>query len=446
MLKLLKLHQRHAIYSIPNRLTPEHRLFDTTSRITALNIDFNLNPSAEVLFEYARTFVPSEVLFPSLQSLEYTRGPAQHHRIIHKAFAGSLLKRLVINSYSDIYDGDIDGVPGIVTLLKQHSGLETLEARGFAFELSKEYQLPWPPGLRNLQYSAAWDFDAWSDLVGRCHELRVVKIGADYWRTDREYQGTLAQYSSHPTIVAQNIRTLDLTGVHSAHRLLPILCKTEMPKLREISFNLASEAMRDDLESEVDDALGILAKKSPELRSLTVNTWIPLLETHAMSKFSNMETLHISNSAGEHWPWVYHDEDVMLVTQSMPRLKHLRLPGLTTQRPMVTTLGLESLAVHCKDFESLSISLDATHFHGQEDMVTPFSSKLTSMTFSPLWLPVNVAEPFAWDLCMRMPGVDGFHGSVMGVDEHSRAFYWDGGLKILQNMALALRTGDLTDS
>ncbi|KAG8995694.1 hypothetical protein FRB90_000111 [Tulasnella sp. 427] len=412
-----------------------------TSKLNALVVDRVLSESTVVILEGAKALLPAKALFPSLWSLEYTLGSVQRYHSIHRVVGGAQLRRLVVTNDEPFDLWKVNDVSQIIHLLNRHPGLETLEARLYAFNLPKSTTIPWPLGLRSLRYSAEWDFGPWSRLVERCTELRSVKIGCDCWAIDRNYEDSPAQYDSHPTVVAKNLRTLDLIDVHNAHRLLPILRKTEMPELTELSFQLPSETMYENLESEVADILLKIARKSPNLRSLTVNTWIPLLEIEGLHQFRNMEFLHISNSSDGIFPWAYRDEDVKVLAQSMPHLKDLRLIGLSNIRPGVTVMTLESLAVHCLDLHTLAIGLDAAKLKGQDEPVTPFTCKLTCITFSPLRLTLDVAEPFALDLCTRMPGVKKLQGWVMSVGECGQGFCWDQGMNVLQDAVSAIRNG-----
>lgn len=383
---------------------------------------------------------PAKVLFPALRTLEYTARPGAAD--VNKVIAGSPLKRLVV-IMGVAYRPNVDASP-IYDTFRCHPGLEEVDAWGDMFELGESCAVPWPLRLRCLNYSAIWTLRYWRDLVERCGGLRYAKIGCDH-AEDRHYTGLSAGERDLPMITAQNIRVLDLTGVHNARRLLPILSKTAMPELRELSFKLGQDALDNDgTEDEVEEAMRVVSERSPKLEELKVETTVPV-EIDSLSKFSCLETLHISNQGGETWPWVYWDEDIDALARGMPRLAHLSLPCLTEREPGTTMLALDSLATHCRRLQTLAIGIDATDSQATDDVVTPFSDMLKSMTFSPLRIPTSAAECFACNLSMRMPGVSKFRGRVMGLDEGGRAFYWDDGLKIIGDTIGGFRNGGVAE-
>ncbi|KAG8954868.1 hypothetical protein FRC04_010351 [Tulasnella sp. 424] len=410
------------------------RFFDITARITTIVVDLEyVSDGAVSLLESLAASSPSKVLFPALRCVEHI-GAASHD--VNKIITGSQLKRIIIRPHKGI-----DGIPDIFHELQHHQNLEDVTALGSAFTFNETQPVPWPLRLRRLHFSAGWTLQSWKELVERCVVLQHAKIGCDQVHPGEWRQPTSAEENAQPTIIAPNLGTLDLDDIRHSRRVLLMLRRTEMPELTELSFKLGEDALRQDTEDEVDDALRMLGEKSPKLGRLRVETYVPL-ETDLLSKFRWLETLHISNQAGEacSWPWVYWDEDIEIIAQSMPRLAHLRLLGLTEREPGPTMMALDSLAIHCKRLHTLSIGINATGSHFPHDVFTPFGKTLTSMTFSPLRIPTSDASLLARNLAVRMPGVDKFQGRIMGLDGR-RAFYWDDGLKIIEDTVEKLRRG-----
>ncbi|KAG8978710.1 hypothetical protein FRC05_009983 [Tulasnella sp. 425] len=405
-------------------------LFNLTAKITTIVIDSVVDVDAIPLLKDLVASSPSKALFPALRSLEYAVEAA--YSDINEIITGSRLKKIIIRSTP--YD-EIDGLPQIFQAFQHHQDLEELDLAGDrAFDFSQVDQVPWPPRLRRLHFNGVWTFRSWKELVERCVKLHHAKLGFNSLQP-------FVPENAQPTITAYNLGVLDLDDVHHSHRTLLILRRTEMPELKELSFKLGEDAMQEGTEDEVEEAMRVLGEKSPKLGRLRVETWIPL-ETELLSKFRGLETLHISNQAGEAWPWVYWDEDIEIIARSMPRLAHLRLLGLLTHwEPGATMVALDSLAIHCKQLHTLAIGIDATEFHFPDDVGTPFAKTFTSMTFSPLRISTSAAALLARNLAARMPGVDKFQGRAMGLDEGGRAFFWDDGLKIIEDTVERFRNG-----
>ncbi|KAG8954870.1 hypothetical protein FRC04_010353 [Tulasnella sp. 424] len=367
-------------------------LFNLTAKITTIVIDSVVDVDAIPLLKDLVASSPSKALFPALRSLEYAVEAA--YSDINEIITGSRLKKIIIRSTP--YD-EIDGLPQIFQAFQHHQDLEELDLAGDrAFDFSQVDQVPWPPRLRRLHFNGVWTFRSWKELVERCVKLHHAKLGFNSLQP-------FVPENAQPTITAYNLGVLDLDDVHHSHRTLLILRRTEMPELKELSFKLGEDAMQEGTEDEVEEAMRVLGEKSPKLGRLRVETWIPL-ETELLSKFRGLETLHISNQAGEAWPWVYWDEDIEIIARSMPRI-------------------------------------DATEFHFPDDVGTPFAKTFTSMTFSPLRISTSAAALLARNLAARMPGVDKFQGRAMGLDEGGRAFFWDDGLKIIEDTVERFRNG-----
>ncbi|KAG8954869.1 hypothetical protein FRC04_010352 [Tulasnella sp. 424] len=408
-------------------------LFNIAARITTIVINSVIDVDAIPLLKGLVASSSSKALFPALRSVEYAVEAA--YSDINEIITGSRLKKIIIRSTP--YD-EIDGLPQIFQAFQHHQDLEELDLAGDrAFDFSQVDQVPWPLQLRRLHFNGVWTFRSWKELVERCVELRHAKVGF-YSREPSALE------DMQSTITARNLGVLDLDDVRHSHRALLILRRTEMPELRELSFKLGEDALQEGTDDEVEEALRVLGEKSPKLGRLRVETWVPL-ETELLSKFRGLETLQISNQAGEAWPWVYWDEDIEIIARSMPRLAHLRLPGLTHREPGTTMAALDSLATHCKRLHTLAIGIDATEFHFHEDVVTPFGKTLTSMTFLPLRLPTSAAALLARNLLARMPGVDRFQGRTMGLEEGGRAFYWDDGLEIIKDTVEKFRNGGVAE-
>lgn len=424
----------------PSKLTPTI-FFDIAAKITTIVIDAGIDKGTIQLLEGVAASSPSKVLFPALRTLEYTARPGAAD--VNKVIAGSPLKKIAVIMDVPYHANAIDPSP-IYDTFRCHPGLEAVDAWGDTHELGESLTIPWPLRLRYLNYSAIWTLRYWRDLVERCVDLRYAKIGCDH-ADDRHYTGLCAEEKTQEMITAHNIRVLDLTGIHNARRFLPILMKTAMPELRELSFKLGQDALDNDgTEDEVEEAMRVLSGKSPKVEALKVETTIPV-EIDSLSKLSCLETLHISNQGNGTWPWVYWDEDIDALARALPRLAHLSLPCLTEREPGTTMLALESLAVHSGRLQTLAIGIDATDPQTIDDTATPFGDMLTSMTFSPLRIPTEAAEVFARNLSTRMPKVEKFRGRVMGLDEGGRAFYWDDGLKIIGDTIGGFRNGGMAE-